>query len=53
VPQLNEQARKIAQGNEILLIEGSTGDQEVLDNIRAEIEERINQKITVPSIKKG
>jgi pyridoxal biosynthesis lyase PdxS len=35
IPQLNETARKIAEGNEILLIEGSTSDQEVIENIRA------------------
>ena len=49
IPHLHETARKIAQGNEILLIEGSTDDQEVIKNIRSEIEKRINQKTIMPS----
>ncbi len=51
MPQLNETAKKIAQGHNVLLIEGSTGEHEVIQNVRKEIEERINQKNSNPSKK--
>jgi predicted RNA-binding Zn-ribbon protein involved in translation (DUF1610 family) len=46
-PKLNDTARKIAQGHGILLIEGSTGEQDVMNRIRIEIENRINRKIII------
>ena len=48
MPQLNETAKKIAQGHDILLIEGSTEGDEEIEKIKLEIEDRIkqiNQKI--------
>jgi predicted RNA-binding Zn-ribbon protein involved in translation (DUF1610 family) len=45
MPQLNETAKKIAQGHDILLIEGSTAEKEVIDEVRKQIEQRINQKV--------
>jgi ssDNA-binding Zn-finger/Zn-ribbon topoisomerase 1 len=51
MPQLNETAKKIAQGHNILLIEGSTAEKEVIDVVRKEIQDRINQKIgNVPNV---
>ena len=47
IPKLNDTARKIAQGHDILLIEGSTEEREVIDKIKMEIENRINQKIMI------
>jgi predicted RNA-binding Zn-ribbon protein involved in translation (DUF1610 family) len=43
MPQLSETARKIAQGYNILIIEGSTEASEVIDKVKTEIEDRINQ----------
>jgi predicted RNA-binding Zn-ribbon protein involved in translation (DUF1610 family) len=43
IPGLSETAKKIAQGHDILLIEGSTEQAEVIDKIKNEIEARINQ----------
>jgi predicted RNA-binding Zn-ribbon protein involved in translation (DUF1610 family) len=43
IPKLSDTAKKIAQGNNILLIEGSTEQIEVIDKIKKEIEDRINQ----------
>ena len=45
MPELNETARKIAQGHEILLVEGSTDDKEVTDKVKADIENRIEMKL--------
>jgi predicted RNA-binding Zn-ribbon protein involved in translation (DUF1610 family) len=45
IPQLNETARKIAQGHNIILIEGSKDEQGMMQNTEREIEDRINQKI--------
>lgn len=44
MPKLNETAKKIAQGHEILTIEGLIEDPETIKNIKAEIENRIAQK---------
>jgi hypothetical protein len=44
IPQLNETARKISQGHDILLIEGSADDQEVMAKIKAEIEKKLDDK---------
>ena len=47
IPKLSDTAKKIAQGNNILLIEGSTEEPEVINKIKTEIEGRIaeiNQK---------
>jgi predicted RNA-binding Zn-ribbon protein involved in translation (DUF1610 family) len=43
IPALSETARKIAQGHNILLIEGSTEEAETMNKIKNEIEERMNQ----------
>ncbi|MGA3290334.1 MAG: hypothetical protein ABSD42_08865 [Candidatus Bathyarchaeia archaeon] len=43
IPALSDTAKKIAQGNNILLIEGSTEQGEAITKIKNEIEERINQ----------
>ena len=45
MPQLNETAKKIAQGHDILLIEGSIVEKEVTETVRKEIQDRIDQKI--------
>jgi ssDNA-binding Zn-finger/Zn-ribbon topoisomerase 1 len=45
MPQLNETAKKIAQGHEILLIEGSTEEKEVIEKIKTDIESRIEMKL--------
>jgi predicted RNA-binding Zn-ribbon protein involved in translation (DUF1610 family) len=45
-PQLNDTARKIAQGHRILLIEGSTEEKKVMEDTRTEIQARIDQKIS-------
>jgi predicted RNA-binding Zn-ribbon protein involved in translation (DUF1610 family) len=45
MPQLSETARKIAQGHNILLIEGAIEDPEDMANIRSQIEDRITQKV--------
>jgi hypothetical protein len=44
IPRLSETAKKIAQGHQILLIEGSPENQQTLDQIKNEIELRIKQK---------
>jgi predicted RNA-binding Zn-ribbon protein involved in translation (DUF1610 family) len=44
IPRLNETARKIAQGHNILLIEGSTDDKEVMLKIKSEIEKSLDTK---------
>ncbi len=49
MPALSETAKKIAQGHDILLIEGSTEGKEEIEKIKLEIEnriERMNQKGT-------
>ncbi|MGO8807036.1 MAG: hypothetical protein ACLQO7_10635 [Candidatus Bathyarchaeia archaeon] len=51
MPVLNETAKKIAQGHEILLIEGSPDEKEVIENIKSEIESRIDAKLVEPGIK--
>jgi pyridoxal biosynthesis lyase PdxS len=43
MPKLSETAKKITQGQNILIIEGSTETPEVIDKIKTEIEDRINQ----------
>ena len=43
MPKLNENAKKIAQGHEILIIEGSTDEEEEMEKIKVEIEEKVNQ----------
>ena len=43
IPNLSETAKKIAQGHEILLVEGSTEEPEVKAKIKNEIEARIAQ----------
>jgi|WetSurMetagenome_2_1015567.scaffolds.fasta_scaffold05290_3 predicted RNA-binding Zn-ribbon protein involved in translation (DUF1610 family) len=43
IPKLSEVTQKIAQGHNILLIEGSTETPEVLDSIKKEIDDRISQ----------
>jgi predicted RNA-binding Zn-ribbon protein involved in translation (DUF1610 family) len=44
IPRLNETARKIAQGHNILLIEGSTDDKEMMSKIKSEIEKSLDAK---------
>ena len=44
IPQLNETARKIAQGHDILLIEDSADEQEVMAKIKTEIEKSLEAK---------
>ncbi len=44
MPQLNETAKKIAQGHNILLIEGSADEKEVIAKIKAEIEKSLEAK---------
>ena len=44
IPQLNETARKIAQGHNILLIEGSADEKEVMAKIKTEIEKSLETK---------
>ena len=43
IPNLSETAKKIAQGHEILLVEGLTEEPEVMAKIKKEIEARIAQ----------
>ena len=45
MPELNETAKKIAQGHEILVVEGSIDEQPVIDKIKADIENRIETKL--------
>jgi predicted RNA-binding Zn-ribbon protein involved in translation (DUF1610 family) len=42
MPKLSETARKIAQGHDILIIEGQTEAPEVIDKVKTEIQDRIN-----------
>jgi DNA-directed RNA polymerase subunit RPC12/RpoP len=42
VPKLSETTHQIAQGHDILIVEGSTDAPEVLDRIKKEIGDRIN-----------
>lgn len=44
IPQLNETAKKIAQGHDILLIEGSIAEPDVMAIIKSEIEKRLDAK---------
>ena len=44
MPQLNDTARKIAQGHNILLIEGSTDEKVVMAKIKSEIERSLESK---------
>jgi predicted RNA-binding Zn-ribbon protein involved in translation (DUF1610 family) len=44
IPQLNETAKKITQGHDILLIEGSIAEPEVMARIKSEIERRLEAK---------
>jgi hypothetical protein len=43
MPKLNDMARKIAQGHQILLVEGPTDNPETIKHIEQEIENRILQ----------
>jgi hypothetical protein len=43
VPKLSETTHQIAQGHNILIVEGSTDAPEVLGKIKNEIEDRISQ----------
>ena len=43
VPALSETARKIAQGNNLLLVEGATEQAGVMDKVKKEIETRMTQ----------
>jgi predicted RNA-binding Zn-ribbon protein involved in translation (DUF1610 family) len=44
VPKLSDVTTKIAQGHNILIIEGSTETPEILDEIKKEIQDRISQR---------
>jgi predicted RNA-binding Zn-ribbon protein involved in translation (DUF1610 family) len=44
IPQLNETAKKIAKGHEILLIEGSIAEPEVIERIKREILKSLEAK---------
>ena len=48
INKLSDKAKKITQGHNIILIEGSPESQETMDLIRNEIESRILQKIKPP-----
>jgi len=48
IHKLSETAKKVAQGHQILLIEGSTESQETIDQIKREIEFTVNQKTQPP-----
>lgn len=43
MPKLSETARKIAKGHDILIVEGSTEAPEIIEKIKTEIQDRINQ----------
>jgi ssDNA-binding Zn-finger/Zn-ribbon topoisomerase 1 len=45
MPKLNETAKKIAQGHEILLIEGSSDEKDAIEKIRKDIELKIEAKL--------
>jgi predicted RNA-binding Zn-ribbon protein involved in translation (DUF1610 family) len=49
LPQLNETARKIAQGHSILLIEGSTEEKEAMDKITGQIKLSLNSSMIAPA----
>jgi DNA-directed RNA polymerase subunit RPC12/RpoP len=51
IPKLNDVAKKIAEGNQILIVEGSTDNPEAIKYIQQEIENRILQ-LTVNSKQK-
>jgi predicted RNA-binding Zn-ribbon protein involved in translation (DUF1610 family) len=42
VPHLSENARKVAVGHNIMLIEGSTDEKEIMQRIKTEVANRIN-----------
>ena len=43
IPKLNDTAKKISEGNQIIIVEGSTDNPEAIKNIQQEIENRILQ----------
>jgi predicted RNA-binding Zn-ribbon protein involved in translation (DUF1610 family) len=45
MPKLNDTAKKIAQGHNILLIEGSTEEQEIIETIKTKIQERLTPRV--------
>jgi len=51
MPQLNETAKKIAQGHEILLIEGLTEEKETIEKTKSDIESRIEMKLIEAEVK--
>ena len=51
MPALNETAKKIAQGHEILLIEGSADEKEVIEKIKSQIESKIEMKLIEAEVK--
>jgi hypothetical protein len=51
MPVLSETAKKIAQGHEILLIEGSAEEKEVMEKIKSQIESRIEMKLIEAEMK--
>jgi ssDNA-binding Zn-finger/Zn-ribbon topoisomerase 1 len=52
MPKLNETAKKIAQGHEILLIEGSTEDKDAMEKIKKDIEFKIELKLIEAEVAK-
>jgi uncharacterized membrane protein len=50
MPKLNDMAKKIAQGHQILLVEGSMDDPETMKCIEQEIENRILQITPPPQV---
>jgi ssDNA-binding Zn-finger/Zn-ribbon topoisomerase 1 len=48
IPKLSETAKKIAQGHQILLIEGSVESKESTDQLKKELELRLAQRISQP-----
>ena len=51
MPKLSETAKKIVQGHEILLIEGSADEKESIDNIIQQIDSRIEMKLIEYEVK--
>jgi predicted RNA-binding Zn-ribbon protein involved in translation (DUF1610 family) len=51
MPALNETAKKIAQGHDIMLIEGSAEGKEVIEKIKAQIESKIEMKLIEAEVK--
>jgi hypothetical protein len=51
MPAINETAKKIAQGHEILLIEGSAEEKEVIEKIKSQIESKIEMKLIEAEMK--